>query len=63
MESTPQGMPTGKWVWDVGGSKYQPVIGWIGVIPRPERVQTSDRCFGARKLAEPCLKGKANEAT
>ena len=63
MESNPQGMPIGKWVWDVGGSKGQPVTGWIGGIPWPERVLTSDRCFGARKLAEPCLKGKANEAT
>ena len=33
MESTPQGMPIGKWVWDVGGSKGQPVTGWIGVFP------------------------------
>ena len=30
MESTPQGMPIGKWVEDVGGSKGQPVTGWIG---------------------------------
>jgi len=33
MESNPQGMPIGKWVWDVGGSKGQPVTGWIGSIP------------------------------
>jgi len=30
MESTPQGMPIGKWVEDVGGSKGQPVTDWIG---------------------------------
>ena len=53
----------GKWVKDVGASKGRLVTGWIGDIPRPERVQTSDRCFVARKVAEPYLKGKANEAT
>jgi len=33
MESTPQGMPTGKWVKEVGRSKGQQVIGWIGDYP------------------------------
>ena len=57
-------MPEGKWVWDVGASEIRPVTGWIGkIISRPERAQTSDRCFVARKLAEPSLKEKANEAT
>jgi hypothetical protein len=30
VESDPQGKLTGKWVKDVGKSKCQPVIGWIG---------------------------------
>ena len=63
MEGIPQGWLTGKWVKDVGESEGQPVIGWIGDSPRPERVLTSDRCFVARKVAEPYLKGKADEAT
>jgi len=53
-------MPTGKWVKEVGRSKGQPVIDWIGDYPRPERVQTSDRCFVARKFAKLLKGGKAN---
>ena len=46
-----------------GRSESHPVMGWIRVITRPVRVQTSIGCFVARKLAEPILGGKANEAT
>jgi hypothetical protein len=44
-------------------------MGWIRVeslgldITRPSRELTSIGCFVARKLAEPILEGKANEAT
>ena len=44
-------------------------MGWIRVeslrldIARPVREQTSIGCFLARKLIEPILEGKANEAT
>ena len=54
---------------DDGRSEGHPVMGWIWVeslrlnITRPVRVQTSIGCFVARKLIEPILGGKANEAT
>jgi hypothetical protein len=54
---------------DDGRSEGHPVMGWIRVeslrlnITRPVRVQTSIGCFVARKLVEPILGGKANEAT
>ena len=54
---------------DDGRSECYPVMGWIqvdahsGYITRPVRVQTSVGCFVARKLVEPILGGKANEAT
>jgi len=54
---------------DDGRSEGHSVMGWIRVeslrlnITRPVRVQTSIGCFVARKLVEPILGGKANEAT
>ena len=54
---------------DDGRSEGHPVMGWIRVeglrldITRPARGLTSIGCFVARKLAEPILEGKANEAT
>ena len=51
-----------------GRSEGHPVMGWIRVeslrldITRPVREQTSIGCFFARKLIEPILEGKANEA-
>lgn len=52
-----------------GRSEGHPVMGWIRVeslgldITRPARELTSIGCFVARKLIEPILGGKANEAT
>jgi len=52
-----------------GRSKGHSVMGWIRVesfrldITRPVRELTSIGCFVARKLVEPILGGKANEAT
>ena len=54
---------------DDGRSEGHPVMGWIRVesqgltLSGPARVQTSVGCFAARKLVEPVLGGKANEAT
>ena len=54
---------------DDGRSEGHPVMGCIRVeslklnITRPVKVQTSIGCFVARKLVEPMLGGKANEAT
>jgi len=54
---------------DDGRSEGHPVMGWIRVeglrlnITRLARELTSIGCFVARKLAEPILEGKANEAT
>ena len=54
---------------DDGKSEGHPVMGWIRVeglrlnITRLVRELTSIRCFVARKLVEPILEGKANEAT
>ena len=54
---------------DDGRSEGHLVMGWIRVeslrldITRPVREQTSIGCFFARKLIEPILEGKANEAT
>ena len=54
---------------DDGRSEGHSVIGWIRVeslrlnITRPARELTSIGCFAARKLVEPILGGKANEAT
>ena len=54
---------------DDGRSEGHPVMGCIRVeslklnITRPVKVQTSIGCFVARKLVEPILGGKANEAT
>ncbi len=54
---------------DDGRSQGHPVMGWIRVeslkldITRPARELTSIGCFFARKLVEPILGGKANEAT
>ena len=54
---------------DDGRSEGHPVMGWIRVesirlnITRLVRELTSIGCFVARKLVEPILEGKANEAT
>ena len=54
---------------DDGRSEGHLVMGWIRVeslrlnITRLARELTSIGCFVARKLAEPILEGKANEAT
>jgi len=54
---------------DDGKSEGHPVMGWIRVeglrlnITRLVRELTSIGCFVARKLVEPILEGKANEAT
>ncbi len=54
---------------DDGRSEGHLVMGWIRVeglrldITRPARGLTSIGCFVARKLTEPILEGKANEAT
>jgi hypothetical protein len=54
---------------DDGRSQCHPVMGWIRVeslrldITRLARELTSIGCFVARKLVEPILGGKANEAT
>jgi hypothetical protein len=54
---------------DDGRSQSHPVMGWIRVeglgldITRPAREPTSIGCFVVRKLIEPILGGKANEAT
>ena len=54
---------------DDGRSEGHSVMGWIRVenpkfnITRLVRELTSIGCFVARKLGEPILEGKANEAT